>query len=64
MKDDAQNAYEDMLEDIEIKTRNLRLFLDDMLWQIECADAEEPAWLRPAINRLRLLELLGCSDTI
>jgi len=60
----AQNAYEDMREDIEIKTRNLRLFLDDMRWAIECADEEEPAWLRPALRRLRLIELLCVDDTI
>jgi hypothetical protein len=64
MKDDAQIAYENLRENIERDTRGLRRSFEELLWEIECADAEEPAWLRPALRRLRLLELLGCSDLI
>jgi hypothetical protein len=64
MKDDAQIAYENLRENIERDTNSLRRSLDDMRWAIECADAEEPAWLRPALRRLRMIELLCVDDMI
>ena len=59
-----QNAYADLRENIERSTSALRLCLDDMLWSFECIDEKEPAWLRPALRRLRLIELLCVDDTI